>query len=353
MPHPFFPLLMSTIFAIHTEASLGDKNGAFQGCVHQRILDRDCMSPTGNDRFPWNYLLPVLRFDEFSLCSLPLHLKLLRWTCHENCQYECMHEHAIQQRENSLRQLQYFGKWPHTRVVGIQEPASVVFSIANLIPNLQGALQLLAMSHVPVLKPSSHTQQLPSWKPCDADRLLWLMNAAVSVNTWFWSTIFHIRDLRITELLDYHCGGFGVFVSFFTVVVRTARLGVRTSCLLACVLLFCFTHHTSRMLAKMDYGYHNIVVAFVMTAQSVVWLNWSFSEGKGRGRPYTWKLLLFHACLAPAVLLEFLDFPPFMGVFDAHALWHAATAPLNCLYFSFLLDDLQWERNAAAHDHIL
>ncbi len=39
------------------------------------------------------------------------------------------------------------------------------------------------------------------------------------------------------------------------------------------------------------------------------------------------------------VLLELLDFPPLLWTFDSHALWHASTAPVHFLWYSFLIED--------------
>jgi hypothetical protein len=42
------------------------------------------------------------------------------------------------------------------------------------------------------------------------------------------------------------------------------------------------------------------------------------------------------------MLFELLDFPPLLGLLDAHALWHGATAPLAYLLYSFLEADARW-----------
>ena len=41
--------------------------------------------------------------------------------------------------------------------------------------------------------------------------------------------------------------------------------------------------------------------------------------------------------------LELFDFSPWWFVFDAHCLWHLATAPLELLYWSFSRDDCVYE----------
>jgi len=48
------------------------------------------------------------------------------------------------------------------------------------------------------------------------------------------------------------------------------------------------------------------------------------------------------------MLLEVLDFPPLAAALDAHALWHAATAPLAALWFAFVAADAALGGAAAA-----
>ncbi len=48
-----------------------------------------------------------------------------------------------------------------------------------------------------------------------------------------------------------------------------------------------------------------------------------------------------------ATLFEVLDFPPLLSLLDAHALWHAATAPLTYLLYGFLDSDVRWAAGGA------
>lgn len=43
-----------------------------------------------------------------------------------------------------------------------------------------------------------------------------------------------------------------------------------------------------------------------------------------------------------AMLLEIYDFPPYWGLVDAHALWHASTIPLTYQWWSFIRDDAEY-----------
>ena len=55
--------------------------------------------------------------------------------------------------------------------------------------------------------------------------------------------------------------------------------------------------------------------------------------------PHKWLCLLCQVYFSVAAVgLEMLDFPPQMGHFDAHSLWHAATIPLGFIWYYF------WEK---------
>lgn len=91
--------------------------------------------------------------------SLPLSLSLLGWRCDEDCGYHCMHEVTMEDVLHSRPVRQFHGKvhiceppcilkythyiyictytsfspckWPFVRVLGVQEPASMLFSLFN------------------------------------------------------------------------------------------------------------------------------------------------------------------------------------------------------------------------------
>lgn len=72
--------------------------------------------------------------------------------------------------------------------------------------------------------------------------------------------------------------------------------------------------------------------------QIVIWAIW----GGVSGHPSRWKLLVVVLGGAIAMLLEIYDFPPYLGLVDAHALWHATTIPLTYLWWSFVRDDSEY-----------
>lgn len=52
-------------------------------------------------------------------------------------------------------------------------------------------------------------------------------------------------------------------------------------------------------------------------------------------------LLLFVLSVNLAALFEVLDFPPLLGLVDAHSMWHALTVPLTPLWYRFMCEDHQ------------
>jgi len=80
----------------------------------------------------------------------------------------------------------FYLKWPFVRVLGVQEPASALFSFLNVLTHGVGGLMLWRRS------------------PPNAPLLpFWLFFSAVCMNGFFWSILFHTRDFPFTELMDY------------------------------------------------------------------------------------------------------------------------------------------------------
>jgi hypothetical protein len=78
--------------------------------------------------------------------------------------------------ESGVRMQQYYGKWPFWRLAGMQEPASVAFSLANMLMHVLGADWLRRGVH-----------------PAHPIRPFYLTWAYLSINAWVWSAVFHTR----------------------------------------------------------------------------------------------------------------------------------------------------------------
>jgi post-GPI attachment to proteins factor 3 len=149
-------------------ASYGDKSDYFRECLTKTI----------------NYNCSLIRVEnEFNL-NQPLYLRLLGWNCIEESKYECMWKTVdFFVTKLDLEVPQFYGKWPFIRILGIQEPASVLASILHFIVNLYYIRQLL-------IRTSKYSYM----------KYLWIGFGLVSLNTWLWSIIFHTRDFPFTEV---------------------------------------------------------------------------------------------------------------------------------------------------------
>lgn len=108
--------------------------------------------------------------------TLPLALRLTRWTCLDDCKYVCMHAITDAAVVAGTRIHQYHGKWPFWRLAGMQEPASVAFSMLNLLFHARGY--------------STMQRRIPDDHPM---KRYYLLFAVVSINAWVWSSVFHTR----------------------------------------------------------------------------------------------------------------------------------------------------------------
>ncbi len=123
--------------------------------------------------------------------------------------------------------------------VAAQEPASVALSLANLWAHCVGFRRLRAC-----------------WTRSYPLRALWAVYAVLSANTWVWSAVFHARDTRRTEALDYFSADTLLAYTLFAVTVRARRLfRPRDWLLLAALLAAGLVLHVRHMLFTLfDYG---------------------------------------------------------------------------------------------------
>jgi post-GPI attachment to proteins factor 3 len=148
------------LILVSVSASSGDTSEEFEDCVSY------CLSNS-----PQN-------------CLLSLALKLTRWTCLDDCRYKCMHAITDKTSENGTAIQQYFGKWPFIRLAGMQEPASVLFSVLNGLAHIQGARLV--------------RNKIPDGHPMKPFYVIW---SFLTINAWIWSSVFHTRGLHFHNVL--------------------------------------------------------------------------------------------------------------------------------------------------------
>lgn len=249
-------------------------------------------------------------------------MSLTGWTCRDDCRYQCMWTTVGLYQAEGYSVPQFHGKWPFARFLCFEEPAS---ALASLLNGLACLLMLLRYrSAVPRQSPMYHTITAFS---------------LVSLNAWFWSTVFHSRDTYLTEKMDYFCASAVILYSIYLCCVRT--LGLKrpvVSSMVGVLLILAFTSHVSYLtFVSFDYGYNMAANATIGMVNLLWWLCWCWQNR--RTLPYWWKCGLVVMLLHGLALLELLDFPPLLWILDAHAVWHLSTVPVHFLFYSFLIDD--------------
>ncbi|KAF9991313.1 hypothetical protein BGZ75_000066 [Mortierella antarctica] len=316
--HKRFGVALSLVLILAASvawASSGDRQHGYINCV------KDCDSDICQPRD-----LSTLTSDQLRERQLSLPLRLTRWTCLDNCRYRCMQtitEAALQSEEPVH---QYHGKWPFYRILGMQEPASVVFSLLN------GYMHVLAWPRLKKVIPEDYYM-----------RPLYLGYAIIGMNTWLWSAVYHTRDWPITEKLDYFSAGTAIMYGLFYTVVRVTRMvQVQSLVVWGLVCLIPLLLHIGYLtFVHFDYGYNMAATATVGAIHNLCWMGWSVTNW--RARPYAWEPTVSAVLITTAMCLEILDFAPLWGILDAHSLWHAATIPLVPIWYRFLLKDTEWE----------
>nr|PNR45641.1 hypothetical protein PHYPA_015412 [Physcomitrium patens] len=143
--------------------------------------------------------------------------------------------------------------------------------------------------------------------------------------------------MTFTEMLDYSSAVALIGYSLMLAIIRTLNLRAEAPRVMvaAPIIAFITTHILYLNLYKFDYGLNMIVCVVIGVAQLLIWSTWGFISR----HPARFKLwgVVFGAAFA--MLLEIFDFPPLWGIFDAHAMWHAATLPITYLWWSFIKDD--------------
>ncbi|ORY75318.1 Per1-like-domain-containing protein [Leucosporidium creatinivorum] len=318
------------------QASVGDRSPAYQRCLSTCI----------------------------SACpSIPTS-KLTLWPCAHDCRYTCLTfltdlalsssqlDRALQGKGGVLeglpigRMVQFNGKWPFHRMASVQEPLSVLFSLANLWAHWRGWRDLGKMG--------SGAEGLRK-------------------------AVFHTRDVDWTEKADYFSAAGGMLCGLWIAGVRlgglygsagagNGRRGPRSAIRRGWALL-CSTIFGAHCLYlakgdRFDYGYNMRFNVIVALAQIFLWAAWSAyhqfilpkpspflsvhpSSSSKPTRASHSHLPLLPLLLLPALTaLELLDFAPIgpfgLRMLDAHALWHLSTVAVVRMWYGFLEKDLRW-----------
>ena len=227
--------------------------------------------------------------------------------------------------------LQYHGKWPFYRFMGMQEPFSVLFSLMNLLAHQQGMANI--------------RQYIPSRYPL---RPYYLLLGYLGLASWTFSMIFHTRDFSISEKADYFAAGASVLYGLYYTPIRIFRLDQEKPVkkrLLQWWTVFCVALYAGHVVYltmwRWDYTYNMAANVAAGIVQHLLW-SW-FSIMRYRRLQKIWAAWpgLIVAWIVLAMSFELLDFPPLWGMIDAHSLWHLGTVVPTLWWYSFLIRDAQ------------
>ncbi|EFO26101.1 hypothetical protein LOAG_02384 [Loa loa] len=302
-------LFALTLLVKPTDGSAGDRHQIFRTCVESCILKHGC--PRKYDEIGWI-------FGECFRCRYSCTWKTVKYF------NDVLH----------LSVPQFYGKWPFSAIwlpfiapVPVQEFASVIFSILNLLTTL---------SMYRAVKRLYNSARL---------KIIWATYSIIGIVMWTCSAIFHWADFWLTEYLDYFAACAFIVFALFTSISFTIRSfqnchqGRILWFLLFIIFLYLYTNHIYSLTIYFDYGYNMKMCIACSLLTAIIYYIWLAKQWKSRDHssrrslPYlavvvTWGLL--------SVLLEVLDFAPLYWIIDSHSLFHLSTVPLPLLLTRFI-----------------
>lgn len=255
----------------------------------------------------------------------------------ENCRYDCMQSMTDKAIQEGIPISQYFGKWPFYQLFGIQEPASVIFSIGNFCVHFYYFWILLFSV------PSISHYQLKGFM---------ILYSVIGMHAWIWCTLFHTRNTKVTEMMNYFSAGLLVLYTFYFTLLRVFQ--IRNGSIirgLGTLFICLFVAHVGYLIiVAFNYVYNMYVNIVLGGCHILLWIGWYVmirlqkKEDVVVSRPYAHLVVISCVGVALAMcFLELFDFPPLWRVFDAHSLWHLSTVPLFILWYRFLVEDMYYE----------
>ncbi|XP_034941578.1 post-GPI attachment to proteins factor 3 [Chelonus insularis] len=309
-------LLIFLINIAKVSASTGDRSQFY----------RQCLLVCYSHNCKHNVDFEVISFNDDGFLS---------WSCEENCRYECMWETVDHFINHGLHVPQFHGKWPFIRMFGLQEPASMIFSLMNFYAHF--------------VMYNKFRQEVKSSMPMS---LIWTYFTIVCLNGWLWSAIFHARDKPFTEVMDYSCAFTMVITLLFCMLLRIFYRNNKVFAVIAFGYVSILVTHLSHLWSgQINYGYNmkmNILFGFLTFVVTMIW--WYRNSNKV---PHAYLIGWFNIFTVIVTLFEVADFPPIFWTLDAHALWHASTVPLVYLLYRFMILDCHYLRKQYSYQVIL
>ena len=242
------------------------------------------------------------------VCSeIPPQMYSVFWSCLSNCNYYCQQSITTQRAQEKLPMVQFYGKWPFRRIMGIQELALVVFSLGNLWVNWTN-LKMITRQYKKNSNNNTSTTSLNTslttstthnsypnngknnkglgaytnnhylGKHEEVRVMYWqyMVLLAVSCMGWIFSMIFHTYDIGVTETLDY-IGAFAIILANLNVItVRVFHLNHKKNWSKLLIwqggLLILYTYHVIRLYMHWDYAYNMQINMIMGFSAMILWI---------------------------------------------------------------------------------
>ena len=340
------------------EASRGDLSYEYRTCWYECVKNEQCFDHDYDTNTNTNTISQQQQHGKESYQLFNL-FKFLEWNCEDNCHYDCMQHHAMSRSRKGLATWQYYGHWPFIRILGMEEPASALFSVANALPHLKQLLMISIPSllHRYLRYSNSNTNNNSKLNEKnernDYVMSIWVdIFPVVGLIAWIASTLFHIKKNKYTIPMDY-VSALALLTYYLWMTIRRVSIDLfgssssssSSSMLSSYLLNFVFICFVSLwmwqsyriIIGLVPFQSHLQICIVIAGMQFILWLIWAHQTRSSHGN----KSVLLQLYFVGAALLELFDFPPLFNHFDAHSLWHAATVPLGFWWFYFWNDDIQ------------
>ena len=291
----------------------------------------------------------------------------LWWLCAADCNYKCQQIVTHWRQQHGEPMVKFYGKWPFTRWLGMQEFFLAIFSFANFYVNWLAVKPVLRQVHK-----NSKSHIAPEYARILRQFLYLILGLMVG---WLLLTVFHIRDIPATETLDYF-GAFAiVLLNFNAIGYRLLKVWqwsgmARAGWHLALLLVYVF--HCTKLYLHWDYGYNTRVNLVFGLAALAMWVIHSLLVKRALATstvdysslaqlmPFETALLnklkvvgikssgvipylpiLLNIVMLLGLSFELRDRAPWFQMIDAHAMWHLFTIWPPLLWYDWNIWDVE------------
>jgi hypothetical protein len=296
----FLSVIIASSMLLKSEASQGDLDPKYISCT------RNCN-------------LSICKSSEISKFGTGFPY----WHCEDDCNYDCMQSITLIRSEKGYGPLKYYGHWPFLRIYGMEEPASVIFSILNSVPYFM----ILGRTLIGMLRKDNRVQDKNGVEIKTHFMHNWLvLYYFVSINCWLTSAYYHARKTDSASLVDFASALLFLGYSWWLAIRRIWGVCANGK-LVGLVFItggMLFSYQVNRMSAGLvTFDQHMYVSISIAILNVLTWFSWVlFSSEKQEGNTnYRYLCLLCQLWFSLAALLELYDFPAIYGLFDAHSLW--------------------------------